>query len=97
MNHYPKMLYLGGVVRDEQGRPVRHDNTRLVHDGDQEAAAREEGFTDALEPDPAGLSEDQLAVLAGAEGDGAPDADGDGHDDTDGTFVSPNPGRRGKK
>jgi hypothetical protein len=46
---FPKMLYVGGHVRDEAGRPVRHDFTRLVHDADEEAEARAEGFEDAVQ------------------------------------------------
>lgn len=48
---FPKMLYQGGAVRTEEGRPVPPHHTRTVADADEEAEARAEGFTDALEPE----------------------------------------------
>lgn len=48
---YPKMLYQGGVVRDEAGRPVREPACTTVHDADGEAEARAAGYTDAAGPE----------------------------------------------
>lgn len=49
---FPKMLFAGGEVRDEAGRPTHHSNTRTVHDAEEEAAARAEGFTEAAAGEP---------------------------------------------
>lgn len=49
---YPKMLYRGGEAYAEGGRAAPHQNTRVVEDAEEEAAAREDGFGDATVPEP---------------------------------------------
>lgn len=60
---YPKMLYQGGEVRDEAGRPVHASQTLLVNDAAEEKAAARKGFLPATEPE-AEEVEDEAAEVA---------------------------------
>lgn len=44
---FPKMLYRGGQAYGETGHGVPHQDTIVVNDHDEEAAAREDGFSEA--------------------------------------------------
>lgn len=61
---YPKMLYKGGNAYDpETGRAVPHQDTLVVNDPAEEAAAEAEGFEVAKLPED--LGDDTLADSAG--------------------------------
>lgn len=68
---YPKMLYLGGVAYDpETGKAVPHQNTLVVNDAAEEAAAEAEGYAAAVLPEAA----EEPEALGEA---GEPEAGGD--------------------
>jgi hypothetical protein len=71
---FPKMLYEGGVARDEiTQRPVHHSKTRVVNNSAEEAEARAEGFRGTDEP----ADSEPAADFNGAD-PAAFDHDGDG-------------------
>lgn len=42
---YPKTLYRGGAAYDQAGRGVHHSNIMVVGNAEEEAGARQEGFS----------------------------------------------------
>jgi hypothetical protein len=76
VQEFPKMLYQGGQVRDEAGRPVREPLVCTVHNAEEEADARGAGFMDANQPE-------------GAVEDDAPE--GEGGESTTAAAVDPDP------
>lgn len=58
---YPKMLYLHGVASVE-GHAVPHQNTAIAADEAEEADLKEQGFLEAILPEP----EPEPEVLPGA-------------------------------
>jgi len=79
MNSYPKMLYRGGHAYTETGKGVPHQDTLVVNDEAEEAAAVADGFAAAQEAAQPGDA-DHAAEAEGAPQDVEPV---EGHAETD--------------